>query len=154
MSPLQAQMLQSPSVPSGLPRPGASHRVHFGIAPDKLSGGVNWRIFDPGARLRARFRARCERASAIMFFFPSMWKMRKSMLCSIRILTAASRIGLYRSSARKLLKMENEDVESVWITRRRGSGCRLDAHSKGVIRMYMLYIGRTSEEKGTGMWED
>ena len=80
-----------------------------------LSGGVKCQMINPGAKLHARLKARHERASATVFFFPLIWKMRRLMLLWMRILVASIRMGLYKLRAWRELKMLKEVIESVWI---------------------------------------
>src|SRR5260370_24768161 len=87
-------------------------------------------IVSPGARLCAKLRAWQERASATTFFFPWMWKTCKSILCSIWILTAAIRMGLYMLRAQRELEIPNDVVESVWMATCQGVGWSDEDHSK------------------------
>jgi hypothetical protein len=79
----------------------------------KLQGREFSLIESSGIYEHATAKACLERASAITFFFPSMWKMRKSILDSKRIFTDAMMIGLYISSVRRELNIEKEVVELV-----------------------------------------
>src|SRR5260221_6520764 len=97
----------------GLPGHRALLKVHLRLAPVDNCGGVKKRIFNPGASWRARDRARCERASATVFFFPWIKKTWRAILNSRRIFTDEKIMGLYKEMAWMELKMLKEVLVSV-----------------------------------------
>src|SRR5258708_25792831 len=80
-------------------------KFHLRLGAVDNLGGVKKRIFNAGASWGARDRARCERASATVFFFPWIKKTWRSILNSRRIFTDEKIMGLYKEMAWRELKM-------------------------------------------------
>src|SRR5258708_29302641 len=113
-----------------MPGQGARGLVNFKAAPIKFSRGAKLQIVSPGAIWCARPIKWRDRASATMFFFPSMKNTHRSIWCLIRVLTDSKMIGLYRSRAWRELKMPKEVEESVCMAKHFGGGDSEAAHCK------------------------
>src|SRR5258707_3247393 len=113
-----------------MPGQGARGSVHFNAAPVKFSRGTKLQIVSLGAISHAMPIKRQDRASATMFFFPSMKNTRRSIWCLIRVLTDSKMIGLYRSRAQRELKMLKEVEESVCMAKHFRGGDSEAAHCK------------------------